>query len=91
MHNIYMKENSNNYLCFIFLHLLMDMQLLPLTNDIASISCLLEIFFGILLLVDLGFDRETLIVQIRYLSDLIGYKYSPPDRKLRSIVIFPKL
>ena len=32
-----------------------------LTNEIASISCLLESFSGMLLLVDLGFNRETLI------------------------------
>ena len=43
-----------------------------LTSEIASISCLLEIFSGMLLLVDLGFDRETLIFQLRYLSNLIG-------------------
>ena len=43
-----------------------------LTNDIASMSCLLERFSGMLLLVDLGFDRKTLIFQPRYLSDLVG-------------------
>ena len=43
-----------------------------LTNEIASISCLLENFSGMLLLVDLGLDKETLIFQLRYLSDLIG-------------------
>ena len=62
-----------------------------LTNEIASISCLLEIFFGMLLLVDLWIDRETLIFQIRYLSNLIGYKYAPPEGALSNILIFPKL
>ena len=42
-----------------------------LTNEIASISCLLESIPGMLLPVDLGFDREKLIFQLRYLSDLI--------------------
>ena len=62
-----------------------------LTSEIASISCLLERFSGMLLLVDLGFDRETLIFQLSYLSYLIGYKYAPAQGELSNILILPKL
>ena len=62
-----------------------------LTSETASISCLLEIFSGMLLLVDLGFDKETPIFQLMYLSNLIGQKDVPPQGELSSILIFPKL
>ena len=50
----------------------MEIDRIELTNAIASTCYLLERFFGRLLLVDLGFGRETLIFQLRYLLDLIG-------------------
>ena len=39
----------------------MEIERIELTNEIASTLCLLEIFYGILLLVDIGVDKETLI------------------------------
>ena len=69
----------------------MEIERIECTNDIALTLCLLERFFGRVSLVDLGFDRETLIFQMRYLSDIIGYKYAPPQGELSSIIIFPKL
>ena len=39
----------------------MEIERIELTNDISSIWCLLEGFYGRMILVYLGFDRETLI------------------------------
>ena len=39
----------------------MEIERIELTNDIASTLCFLEIFYRIILLVELGFDRETII------------------------------
>ena len=50
----------------------MEIKRMELTSEIASTLCLLEGSFGRLLLVDLGFDKETVIFQLRYLSYLIG-------------------
>ena len=56
----------------------MEIERIELTREIASIGCLLQCFSVRLLLVDLGFDKETLIFQLRCLADLIIYKYAPP-------------
>ena len=69
----------------------MEIERMELTSEIASTLCLLEEYFEILLPVDLGFDRETIIFQLRYISYLIVYKYVPPQGKMSSILIFPKL
>ena len=45
---------------------------MKLTSENASIGCLFEGYFERLLLVDLGFDKETLIFQLKYISDIIG-------------------
>ena len=50
----------------------MEVDMIELTSELASTLCFLEGSFGRLLLVDLGFDRETLIFQLRYILDLIG-------------------
>ena len=74
MHNTqYIKERQFKYLSLVALSSYPFISAASsLTNEIASISCLLESFSEMLLLVDLGFDKETLIFQLRYLSDLIG-------------------
>ena len=69
----------------------MEIERIELTNEIVSTRFLLESSSGRLSLLDLGFDRETLIFQLRYLSYLIGYKYVPLQGELGNILIFPKL
>ena len=67
----------------------MEIERIELTNKNASTKCLLQCLSRKLLLVDLGFDRETSIFQLWNLENFIGERDVPLQGELSDGLLFP--
>ena len=68
----------------------MEIKRIELNNEITSIGCFLERFFGRLLLVELGFDKETIIFNLGNFNIYLDRNFFF-SRRVEQHTHFPKI